>query len=168
MDRSGIKSFRQRPKGQPRRSWSRDPPGQNRVTYDERLAIQRHQPYHRKDPAAHPLAVLRDLNDRDKHQAFHPVLISAEEPPPKFVAEDAVIERFDYFRGCPLVEGAHIANVFIGERGMNLDVRVEFMSVAIAFGSPTKNVRLRDLDALRETVAAVLTEFVWVFPATAL
>lgn len=168
MDRAEIKSFRRRPKGTPRSAWHPDPPGQNRITYQERLTIQRHQPYQRKHPTTHPLAVLRDLNDRDKHQAFHPVLISAEEPPPRFVAVDGVIEGFDYFRGKPLVEGAHVANVRIGERGVYLYVQVEFVSVAIAFGSPTQNVPLRDLAAIRDSVAAVLTDFVWAFPATSL
>jgi hypothetical protein len=99
MDRSGIKSFRVRPKGTPKSTWRSHPPGRNRVTYTERLAIQRHQPYHRKDPSSHPLAILRDLNDRDKHQAFHPVLISAEQPLPRFAVIDGVLEDFDYFLG---------------------------------------------------------------------
>lgn len=159
MDRAGIKSFVRK---------QRSRPGVNRLSHAERLAIQRHQPYHRKDPPNHPLAVLRDLNDRDKHQAFHPVLITTEQPAPKFVAVDGLVERFEWLLQAPLVEGAHLANVWIGERGPNLDVKVEFVSVAITFGSPVKNIRLGDVRVIREAVADVLAEFVYAFPATSL
>jgi hypothetical protein len=43
-------------------------------------------------------------------------------------------------------------------------VQVEFISVAIAFGSPDKHLRLRDVAVIRDEVAAVLAEFVYAFP----
>jgi hypothetical protein len=163
IDRPGIKSFRPRPKGQPRKTWRTDPPGRNRVTYAERLAIQRHQPYHRKDPATHPLAILRTLNDRDKHQTVHPLLVSVEEPAPKFIPIDGVIERTDYFSGEPLIEGAHIADLWFGKRGLNVNVDVEFVPVAVAFGRPPEQIPLQGIPALRHEVASVLADFVWAF-----
>jgi hypothetical protein len=168
LQQAGIRSFHKRAKGAPRASVLPDPPGRNRVTYAERLTIQRHQPYHREDPANHPLAILRDLNDRDKHRAFHPVLITAEEPGPRFFITDGQIIFQEWRVGEPLIEGAHVADIWIGERGLNLDVEVDFVPLAVAFGDATHSVPLRDLDAVREAVAAVLAEFVWAFPATTL
>lgn len=168
MDRPGIKSFRKRPSGQPRATWQIDPPGRNRLRYHDRLAIQRHQPYRRSDPVTHPLAVLRDLNDRDKHQAFHPVIVSAEEPGPRFSSDNAEIIAADWLPNEPLEEDAHIATLWLGKRGIDLDLNVEFFPVAIAFGSSTTSIRLRDLDLIRDEVAAVLAEFIWAFPATTL
>jgi len=159
----GIKSFRQRPKGQPRSTWRPDPPGRNRVTYSERLAIQRHQPYKRKDTANHPLAALREMNDRDKHQAFHPLLVSVEEPAPKFLVSDGKIVESSYRYGEPLTEGAHIADVWVADYGPNVDVQVDSLAVAIAFGD-TSQITIRRLGAIRQEVAEVLAEFVTAFP----
>jgi hypothetical protein len=168
MQQAGIRTFRKRPPGKPRASVRPDPPGRNRLTYAERRAIQRHQPYHRNDPASHPLAILRELNDWDKHRAFHPVLITAEEPGPRFTVIDGQIIFQEWRVGEPLLEGAHVGDVRIGERGMNLDVQVEFVPLSVAFGDTTHSVLMRDLDAIRESVAAVLADFVWAFPATTL
>jgi hypothetical protein len=128
------------------------------LSYRERLAIQRHQPYkRRRTPLLHPIAELIELSNADKHEAVHATLISIEKMGPEFSIHDGVIERAKHAFGTPLEQGTYVASVWLRPTGPYPNVEMERVAVAIAFGEGS-TIRLGSIPTMAEEVAAILAD----------
>jgi hypothetical protein len=106
-------------------------------------AIQDAQPFHAEDPSAHPLAVLVDLNNADKHRLLLPTYAYAtvadglgliEVLEPKRVMSSVAFWR----SGEPLNDGTQLAVLKFGPGASDCPVRASQDAVlALSWGDPT-------------------------------
>lgn len=120
----------------------------------ERALIQSAQPYHRRDDSReHPLAVLNELVNIDKHRAIHVGAVYPQAAGALDLLEwtpadaDLVDQALSWQPGQPLEGRTHIARLRFSDARPATDVRVKAnLSVGIAFGEGApKDLRLEDI-----------------------
>jgi hypothetical protein len=112
------------------------------------------QPYHAKNPNAHPLALLNHLWNADKHRLLPTALIALDERGPSFHPDgDARAVRDVHLYAGPLQNGTELARVAVDVSGPEPALRVEGrFALAVAFRDTSK--RGRPLDG-RQVVASL-------------
>ena len=133
------------------------------VDSEEWAFIERAQPYKRRDrPKAHPLAVLADLSNRDKHRVLNPTYV-APAAPLKITWDPGAIlaEQRNFIRkGVRHEHHAKLLWLRFDQRGANPNVRVDGrIPFGVAFGE--SRVTLLEI---REAVANIIGEAEAFFP----
>lgn len=139
------------------------------VAEEHRAVIDAAQPY-RAGPLAdqHPLAILADLSNTDKHRLLHPTFIAIEEPSPSAFtvsSGDAGAIAHITFNSGPLKDGAEIMRTTFTTSDPNAKVHMNAeIPIGIAFGErrPVRSEVLGDPVLL--TVEGIIERFRPAFP----
>jgi hypothetical protein len=134
----------------------------------ERALIQESQPYHRGDEArSHPLAVLNNMVNIDKHRAIHVVAAYPQATDAlDLLAWPADAELIDHTSiwqpGEPLKGRTHIASLRFSDAHPADEVGMKAnLPLAIAFGEgPPQDVRLEDIFAYVSQIISSGTEVI--------
>jgi hypothetical protein len=138
------------------------------VLPDHRTLIEGFQPYHTIDPYRHPLAILRDLTDRDKHRVVLPVLLRTRSvshnitpqrsvPPDRIVSPSTVDIRWT--GAGDLEVGAEVQRVKFRD-DIHFDPHVEMQSyMTPKVTLPQGDGVVSELDHIAAYVVHVLGEF---------
>jgi hypothetical protein len=133
------------------------------VDSDEWAFIERAQPYQRRDsPKAHPLAVLADLSNRDKHRILNPTYV-APAAPLKITWDPRAIlaEQKNFIRaGVRHEHNAKLLWLRFDQRGANPNVRVDgCIPFGVAFGDSGVTLLV-----IRDAVSNIVSEAEAFFP----
>jgi hypothetical protein len=100
--------------------------------------IETMQPYHHDDPMTHPLAVLRDLSNEDKHRVILEAMSVPVEPTPPTVEGEDVAEsmELDMAWGAPYEPGARVLTAYYTPTGPRPRFHItSAMPIEMTFGT---------------------------------
>jgi hypothetical protein len=138
------------------------------LTVRHRALVRRFQPYRGwKYEGAHPLTLLDDLSNDDKHRFTQPLSLYCETFPISIdrLGQDCVVRGFTFnprILGYPLRPGDEIARILILPKGPNPKVNLHLEStvaVCIRNGEPVLPVGRKISRFVKEIVAAFEPEF---------
>ncbi len=132
------------------------------ITQTLRDEIAKLQPYHRGDEAdVHPLAVLADLDNGDKHRVLHPVLAIGQWSHTEITRIDrGSIVDTEHTLVEPLVDGSQLFRVTLSEPNESIGIRNNSTIVVSLRHRPVKGAEyggvVAMLEACRDSVKAAV------------